>query len=540
MTRCLMIVATLMVTLIPHLTVADSIGTVFPTGVNEDGSIIVEDAINDPHYDIILGPFGESMDDETTPNDGFPIGPWIANDDFSRWISPPDINGATDAVNEPGDYFYQTMFSIPAHLDATNAAIVGWWSMDDTGTDILVNGVSISPAASTGFGSRSWFGFNSASASAVGADLEADENSIIFQVANGGDGPNPTGLRVGGIYAEAAPIGSQRIPGLYNTGVDNNHQRLADGLPDTHYEVTEAPEGAILPAVALGGIPSPPWVQNSSSSRWIGPANDQAGNAPSGEYSYELTFDLTGLDPTSVVISGLWSVDNDDQGLGILLNGETTGNNQVGGFPQLSRFDLSTEAGHEFNSELNTLTFPVFNAPPDNNPIGLRVEGLVAYAFPLGNGLLGDFNDDNILNEIDIDALMNEVADGTNDELFDLNDDGFVNDADRDAWLAEAGPANGFAGAFLLGDSNLDGIVDAVDLNALALTWNSDNKNWTEGNFTGAGSNVTDLNSLALNWNQSVANAIAVPEPNFGFILWVIFAFLCRRSSCTRSRETVN
>ena len=86
---------------------------------------------------------------------------------------------------------------------------------------------------------------------------------------------------------------------------------------------------------------------------------------------------------------------------------------------------------------------------------------------------------------------------------------------DRDQWLAEAGPRNGFAGPFLVGDADLDGTVAAGDLNELGLTWSSDNNNWSNGNFTGGGTNAADLNAMALNWQNMVplAGAQAVPEP---------------------------
>ena len=98
-------------------------------------------------------------------------------------------------------------------------------------------------------------------------------------------------------------------------------------------------------------------------------------------------------------------------------------------------------------------------------------------AGPDVGGLLGDFDDNGVLNTIDIDLLMNEVAAGSNDAAFDLTKDGEVNDLDRDQWLAEAGPRNGFAGPFLVGDADLDGTVAAGDLNELGLTWSSDNNN---------------------------------------------------------------
>ncbi len=144
-----------------------------------------------------------------------------------------------------------------------------------------------------------------------------------------------------------------------------------------------------------------------------------------------------------------------------------------------------------------------------------------------------DFNGDEAINSDDIDLLMTEASGAASDTTFDLNGDGAVDDLDRDEWLAGAGPANGFADGFLLGDANLDGSVTPADLNQVGINWQSDATNWSEGNFTGAGVNAGDLNVLAINWNQSIAPAAAaVPEPA-GLLLLAIgacFIFARRRS----------
>lgn len=146
-------------------------------------------------------------------------------------------------------------------------------------------------------------------------------------------------------------------------------------------------------------------------------------------------------------------------------------------------------------------------------------------------GVAGDFNSDLAIDGVDIDALMNEVAAGTNNTSFDLNSDGVVDDGDRDAWLAIAGPANGFTGPLLIGDSNLDGTIDAADLNAIALRWQTDNADWTKGNYSGANNDAGDLNAMALNWQQTVSPAVAasatqaVPEPSSHFLLVVCSLF---------------
>ena len=144
-----------------HLSVANSerIPGLFPTGVDEDG-IPLLDGQDDPHYEIILGPNDEPLADEAIAEDGFPIPPWIANDDDSRWIGPVHPSGDGNAA--PGNLFFQTEFDM-AGLDPTNAAVVGWWATDNSGVAILVNGETISAASPGGFdaGSVRWFGFGS-------------------------------------------------------------------------------------------------------------------------------------------------------------------------------------------------------------------------------------------------------------------------------------------------------------------------------------------------------------------------------------------
>ena len=138
-------------------------------------------------------------------------------------------------------------------------------------------------------------------------------------------------------------------------------------------------------------------------------------------------------------------------------------------------------------------------------------------------GLDCDFDFNGTCDIGDIDALMTVVGEETHLADFDLTADGLVDDQDRDAWLVEASDALGFAGTILLGDANLDGTVDANDLNALALTWQTDNHRWSAGNFTGGNSDVADLNALALNWQSGIrAAAATVPEPSGSMIILML------------------
>ncbi len=150
-------------------------------------------------------------------------------------------------------------------------------------------------------------------------------------------------------------------------------------------------------------------------------------------------------------------------------------------------------------------------------------------------GLSGDFTGDGLLNTDDIDLLTSEIAAGEpfNIAAFDLSGDGSVDDADVSKWLSDAAHINGFRESYLDGDSNLDGTVDAADLNNLALNWQQSIDKWSGGDFTADGVvNSADLNALALHWRQSIAMASSatapVPEPSAWLLTFAGLAFACR------------
>ena len=136
-----------------------------------------------------------------------------------------------------------------------------------------------------------------------------------------------------------------------------------------------------------------------------------------------------------------------------------------------------------------------------------------------------DFDGDFFCTVSDLDLLMDE-ADSVD---ADLDGNGLVNDADRDRWLSLAALENGHSEAYLVGDANLDGVVDSRDLNEVGIYWLDTNaRKWSEGNFTLEGKpgvNGLDLNELGVNWHQSNLNqeARTVPEPgNFYWGLLLI------------------
>src|SRR5207249_1758357 len=71
---------------------------------------------------------------------------------------------------------------------------------------------------------------------------------------------------------------------------------------------------------------------------------------------------------------------------------------------------------------------------------------------------------------------------------------------------------------FIMGDANLDGVVNALDFTALAADFGSTEGSWNQGDFNNDGIvNALDFNVLATNYGRVLTPAslaISVPEPS--------------------------
>ena len=147
-------------------------------------------------------------------------------------------------------------------------------------------------------------------------------------------------------------------------------------------------------------------------------------------------------------------------------------------------------------------------------------------------GNRGDVNRDGLRDVTDLELLQAGIRNGDVDPALDVNSDGAINSSDVTSWLSVVGIAS-IGRPFVRGDADLDGDVDATDLNSLGLHWRATESNWSDGDFTGDGwVMAADLNALALNWRHGVAAAAPTagrtpraPLPASRFILADVVPF---------------
>jgi hypothetical protein len=174
-------------------TQAATISNLYNTGVS-DSSSLLGGGILDPHYTLTSQPSPggsqavtlASIDHTYVPNSG-----------TSRWIGP-------NVGDLSGDYIYQTTFTLPTDTNLSTVSINGLWSADNSGLDILINGISTSNVTSGGIYSVD-YSFRSLSNFTINKGFQIGSNTLGFKLNNGG---SVTGLRVEGIQGTYNVVGS--------------------------------------------------------------------------------------------------------------------------------------------------------------------------------------------------------------------------------------------------------------------------------------------------------------------------------------------
>jgi hypothetical protein len=168
---------------------AGPITGLFNTGVDGSGTPLADGTIGDPHYSLVSVPSGTKEILVLRAKGGYPIPPWVGDDNISAWIGPNNsgINGTDRTGDSPsGSFDYRTTFDLNG-LNPSTASISGQWSMDNEGVDILINSVP------TGNSSPSDTSFTSFHSFSISSGFVAGSNTLDFIVHNDASW---TGLRV--------------------------------------------------------------------------------------------------------------------------------------------------------------------------------------------------------------------------------------------------------------------------------------------------------------------------------------------------------
>ena len=176
-------------------------------------------------------------------------------------------------------------------------------------------------------------------------------------------------------FAETLP----QFRPLYPIKVANTGQSLSIGSRDPRWRISGGHEsGGSFPVSATVGRPTVVYLDNASiQSQWISVRGGiTRGVAPLTQYTFETTFDLTGVDPTTVHLVGQILVDNRLQE--IRLNGKPV---DVAPWDSYSSEDFQrfhlVNIRDGFSAGVNRLEFDVINGGVNSdsrNPMALRAE----------------------------------------------------------------------------------------------------------------------------------------------------------------------
>lgn len=175
-------------------------------------------------------------------------------------------------------------------------------------------------------------------------------------------------LRYGLLFCLSACVLTAAPVSIFGTGLDSNGQLLADGAVDTHYQLLVSPSvqypgpNAVVADTQIHPVDN--WISTGMTSKWISIRFDAATFNPTGTYVYRTTFDLTGFDLSTVLLTGQFATDDPGS---ILLNNVSTGINGCC-YHQWTPFTISSG----LVDGLNTLDFVVQNS--GGGPTGIRVD----------------------------------------------------------------------------------------------------------------------------------------------------------------------
>lgn len=108
--------------------------------------------------------------------------------------------------------------------------------------------------------------------------------TIVVKGFNVPAGPQPFAVTWCVVCPPPSPCPRQPIPGLFNTGLDNNGNALAPGAADPHYRFVSGPTGTSYTHAQRGSAGSP-WIPDGPGSFWLRPGPTGGGTEPNGAYA---------------------------------------------------------------------------------------------------------------------------------------------------------------------------------------------------------------------------------------------------------------
>ena len=230
------------------------------------------------------------------------------------------------------------------------------------------------------------------------------------------------------------------------------------------------------------------------------------GLAASNDVVVDLTIENeapVGLDDDYAVALG-GAIDTAVDGLPSVLDNDTDGDSDsltavlVSG-PAHGTLTLNPDGSFIYENDGNANTEDSFTYVADD---GLATSPDITVTIALQDvGIPGDFDADGVLGCGDLDLLGDAILAADHDPAFDLNEDSLVDALDQETWILDLYGT-------LLGDANLDFVVDVTDFNIWNTVKFTGGIRWCGGNFNG--DDVADISDFNV-WNENKFSSVIRP-----------------------------